>query len=123
MEQVTKNTKTQNTTVVNNTAKTIARVIFWIIEVLLAFRLVFKALGANTDNIFVRIVYSLTKIFVVAFEGIFSRTSTTVGEVIATVVAMIIVALIALIIIKLIKPKTAISVENAEHVEKNSVDE
>ena len=107
MEQITKNTKTQNTTVVNNTAKNIARVIFWIIEVLLAFRLAFKALGANADNIFVRIVYSLTKIFVVAFEGIFSRTSTKVGEAIATVVAMIIVALIAMVIIKLIKPTSS----------------
>ncbi|HZK39833.1 MAG TPA: YggT family protein [Clostridia bacterium] len=123
MEQVTKNTKTQSTTVVNNTAKNITKVILGIIEVLLAFRLVFKALAANANNMFVRGVYALTKVFVIAFEGIFSRASTTVGDAVATLVAMLVVALIAFVIIKLIKPKTAVSIENAEHTAENSLND
>ena len=123
MEQVTKNVKTQNTTVTNNTAKNVVEVIWGIIEVLLAFRLVFKVLGAAKSNFFVKVIYGLTDFMVFAFKGIFSGLSEKAGQAIAAVVAMLVVALIAFVVIKLIKPKTGVSVENAEHTEKNAVDE
>lgn len=123
MEQVTKNTKTQNTTVTNNTAKTVVEVIWGVIEALLAFRLAFKVLGANAGNFFVKTIYALTNFMVAAFEGIFSGLNEKVGHAVSAVIAMLVITLIALVIIKLIKPKTGVSVENAEHVEKNAVDE
>jgi len=123
MEQITRNTKTQNTKVETNTAKTIVGIVFAVIEVFLAFRLVFKIFEANTGNFVVRAVYSLTNFLVVIFEGIFSRSGSASSQAIATLMAMLVVALIAAVIMKLIKPKTGITVEHAEHTENNKIDE
>jgi hypothetical protein len=123
MEQITKNTKTQNTKVESNTVKTVVGIVFGAIEVLLAFRLFFKLLDASTGNIFVRGIYALTNFFTVIFEGIFSRSGSASSQAIATLIAMLVIALIAAVVLKLIKPKTGIIVENAEHTENNKVDE
>ena len=123
MEQITKNTKTQSSKVETNTAKTVVGIVFGLIEVLLAFRLVFKLFGANTGNIFVRGIYALTNFLVVVFEGIFSSSGSDSSQAVATLIAMLVIALITAVILKLIKPKSGITVENAEHTENNKVDE
>lgn len=119
MEQITKNTKTQNTKVETNTAKTVVSIIFGVIEALLAFRLLFKILDASTGNGFVRGIYALTNFLTALFEGIFSRSGSASSQAVATLMSMLVIALIAFVVMKLIKPKTGITVENAEHTENN----
>lgn len=78
------------------------------LEILFAFRLVFKVLGANPENMFVDMIYSLSNIFLTPFEGIFR---TTVSEGIETqsvlephlLIAMVSYAILALGIVKLIE--------------------
>ncbi len=47
--------------------------IFGALEVLLAFRLVLKIMGANISSAFVGFIYGLSGIFIMPFEGIFRR--------------------------------------------------
>jgi len=88
--------------------KRIVYYVLGIIEVLLAFRLIFKLLGANPASGFVAGIYSLTNIFINPFKGIFP-TATTPGvntqAVLepATIVAMLVYALLAWGIAKLIE--------------------
>ncbi len=49
-----------------------------VLEVLLAFRLLFKLLGANPDSGFVSFIYSVTNVFLAPFSGIF-HTATSQG--------------------------------------------
>ena len=49
--------------------------LFGILEVLLAFRLIFKLTGASLSSAFVGLIYGLTGIFILPFEGIFRRGS------------------------------------------------
>lgn len=46
-----------------------------VIEILLAFRLVFKILGANPDSGFVSFIYSVTGILLFPFSGIFQTVA------------------------------------------------
>lgn len=78
-----------------------------ILEVLLAFRLVFKLTGASVTSAFVSLIYGLTGIFILPFEGIFRRgfaqgVETTAVLEPATIVAMIVYAMIAWGIVKLV---------------------
>jgi len=88
--------------------KRIVYYILGVIEVLLAFRLVFKLLGANPSSAFVSFIYTLSNIFMAPFTGIF-RTATTRGVETqavlepAIVVAIIVYAVIAWGIAKLIE--------------------
>src|SRR5665647_1051465 len=81
--------------------------ILGVLEVLLAFRLVFKLLGPEYGSTFVSFIYSITNIFVAPFAGIF-KTATTQGIATTsrlepmTIIAMIVYALIAWGIVKLI---------------------
>jgi len=81
---------------------------FGALEILLAFRLVLKMTGANISSTFVRIVYGLTGIFILPFEGIFRRgfapglETTSVFEP-STLVAIIVYAFLAWGIVKLIR--------------------
>ena len=91
----------------NLTARRIVKYILGILEVLFAFRLVLKLLGANPDSGFVSIIYSITQIFLAPFNAIFGNATTQGIETKAvlepgTIIGMIIYALIALGIIKLI---------------------
>lgn len=88
---------------------TVRKTIYYILgvlEVLLAFRLVFKLLGANPESLFVSWIYSISQIFLIPFIAIF-RTATTegieTGAVLepATIIAMIVYALIAWGLVKL----------------------
>ncbi len=82
--------------------------ILGVLEVLLAFRLVLKLLGANPSSGFVDFIYGLSAIFVAPFTGIFN-TTTSDGAVVssvlepATIVALIVYALLAWGIVTLIR--------------------
>src|SRR3990172_8884248 len=77
-----------------------------LLEVLLAFRLVLKLTGASLASAFVKMIYGLTGIFILPFEGIFRRgfsqgiETTSVLEP-STVVAIIVYAVLAWGIVKL----------------------
>jgi hypothetical protein len=93
---------------VNHSLKRIVYYILGIIEVLLAFRLVFKLLGANPVSPFVSGIYTLSNIFISPFIGIFRTASSRGVETVSvlepsTIVAMIVYALIAWGIVKLIE--------------------
>lgn len=81
--------------------------IFGVLEILLAFRLVFKLAGASTTSAFVRFIYGLTGIFIQPFEGIFSRgvsqgiETTSILEP-STLVALVVYALISWGVVKFI---------------------
>ena len=88
-------------------AQRIVYYILGVLEVLLAFRLVFKLLGANAASPFVAFLYSLTQIFLYPFTGIFPIASAKGIEVQAvleptTIIAMNVYAVIAWGIDKLI---------------------
>ncbi|NLW92154.1 MAG: YggT family protein [Syntrophomonadaceae bacterium] len=86
------------------------RVVYYILgflEILLAFRLIFKLLGANPGSGFVSFIYLITQVFLAPFNAIFSAASTQGIETKAflepsAIIAMIVYALIAWGIVKLI---------------------
>lgn len=47
--------------------------LFGFLEVLLAFRVVFKLAGASVSSAFVGFIYGITGLFIMPFEGIFRR--------------------------------------------------
>lgn len=79
-----------------------------ILETLLALRLVLKIAGASLSSGFVNLIYTLTGVFILPFEGIFRRgiaqgvETTSVLEP-STIVAMIIYAVLAWGVVKFIK--------------------
>jgi hypothetical protein len=81
--------------------------ILGLLEVLLAFRLVLKLMGANTASVFVRLIYGFTSIFILPFEGIFRRgftqgiEATAVFEP-ATLVALLVYAVLGWGIVQLV---------------------
>lgn len=84
--------------------------ILGIIEVLLAFRCVFKLLGANQQNRFVLFLYSVTGILTAPFSGIFNSSvspglsAKSVFEP-ATIIGMIVYAILAWGLVGLAKLK------------------
>lgn len=82
--------------------------LFGALEILLAFRLVLKLMGASLSSTFVGSIYGLSGIFIAPFEGIFRRgftqgiETTSVLEP-ATLVAIIVYAVIAWGIVKLVR--------------------
>jgi len=92
----------------NLKARNIVYYILGVIEVLLAFRLVFKLLGANPQSPFVSLIYSVSQAFLSPFTGIF-RSAVNKGieaqSVLepTTIIAMIVYAVIAWGIVKLIE--------------------
>ncbi len=81
---------------------------FGLIEILLAFRLILKLMGASISSGFVGAIYGLSGIFTVPFEGIFSKgyteglETTSVLEP-ATLVALIVYVILAWGIVKIIR--------------------
>ena len=74
----------------------------------MAFRLVLKLTGAGVSSAFVGLIYALTGIFILPFEGIFRMwfaqgTGTTSVFEPGTVVAIIVYAVLAVGIVKLIR--------------------
>ena len=89
-------------------ASKIVYYILGVLEVLLAFRFVFKILGANTESTFVSFIYSASNLFLKPFSGIFRKA---VSEGIETksileptlIIGMLVYALLAWGIVKLIE--------------------
>ncbi len=81
---------------------------FGALDILLAFRLVLKLMGASMSSPFVGFVYGLSGIFILPFEGIFRRwfspglETTSVLEP-ATLVAIIVYLVLSWGIVKLIR--------------------
>lgn len=121
MEHMNKQVEAHSTKTESHAARNIGGVIFGIIEAILAFRLIFKLLGANAANLFVSGIYKVTQFFVDIFDNIFSRgvingdETTGVFEP-ATVIAMVVIALIAWIVLLLLKPRTRIHSEKIETI-------
>lgn len=82
--------------------------ILGVLEAFLAFRFIFKLLGANPESGFVSFIYSVSKIFLTPFSGIF-RAAVTQGLETksvfepANLIAMAFYLLLAYGIVKLIK--------------------
>lgn len=79
-----------------------------ILEILLAFRLVLKFMGASVSSSFVTTIYDMSAVFIAPFEGIFRRELNEGLETVsvfepATLVAIIVYAIIAWGIVKLIQ--------------------
>jgi len=111
--------ETRNTTSEGSMTKKIIIVIFSFIEVILGFRFVFKLMGANPTNVFVKGLYAITQFFVGIFEGIFSIATTTGAETEAvfepaTLIAIVVVALIAWGILKLMSDRTSSVVKHSD---------
>ncbi|MDO8503616.1 MAG: YggT family protein [bacterium] len=81
---------------------------FGALEILLIFRLVLKLMGASVSSDFVHLIYGLTGVFILPFEGIFRRgftqgiETTSVLEP-STLVAIVVYAVLAWGIVKLIR--------------------
>ncbi len=76
IEEIVKQREVLNTKQEGHTLQRIGSTIFGVIEVVLAFRLVFKLLGANPDNGFVQAIYAFSQIFAGMFVGIFFKVTT-----------------------------------------------
>lgn len=81
---------------------------FGALEILLAFRLILKLMGANSFSAFVGLIYGVTGVFIVPFQGIFHQATTTGIETTAvlepaTLVAIVVYAVLAIGIVKLIR--------------------
>lgn len=82
--------------------------IFGALEILLAFRMVLKIAGASLASGFVNMIYAVTGILIMPFEGIFRRgiaqgaETTSVFEP-ATLVAIVVYAIVAWGIVKLVR--------------------
>lgn len=82
--------------------------LFGLLEILLAFRLVLKLAGASISSAFVGLIYGVTGIFILPFEGIFRRgfnrgiETTSVLEP-STVVALIVYGILAWGVVKLLR--------------------
>lgn len=118
-----KQLKTSNTSTEGSMARRIVVVLAGLIEIVLGFRFVFKLLGANPSNVFVKGIYDITQVFVGVFEGIFSKAVTAGAETKAifepgTVIAMIVIALIAWGVMKLMSQRSSSSeVKKTEYTE------
>jgi uncharacterized protein YggT (Ycf19 family) len=82
--------------------------LFGILEALLAFRLVFRLLGANPASSFVDFIYNATEPFVAPFYGIFGEPTIANGVTgvsvfdTSTMVAMLVYGLVAWILVRII---------------------
>ena len=101
-------TKTSNPATSSQTVEYLIYFFFGVLEILLAFRLVLKLMGASIASSFVGLIYGLTGIFILPFEGIFRRgfaqglETTSVLEP-STLVAVVVYALLAWGIVKLLR--------------------
>jgi hypothetical protein len=82
-----------------------------VLEVLLAFRLILKVTGASLASSFVGLIYNVTGLFIMPFEGIFRRAVTQGIETTAvlepaTLVAMVVYAVLIWGIVALLRIST-----------------
>src|SRR4030043_844737 len=104
----TKNTSFKSQATSSQTVEYLVYFLFGALEILLAFRLVLKLTGASMSSAFVGLIYGLTGIFVLPFEGIFRRgfaqgvETTSVFEP-STLIAIIVYGVLAWGIVKLVR--------------------
>ena len=104
----TVSTPTKNAATNSQTVEYLIYFFFGVLEILLTFRLVLKLTGASISSAFVGLIYGLTGIFILPFEGIFRRgftqgiETTSVLEP-STLVAIIVYAVLAWGIVKLLR--------------------
>jgi len=104
----TKNTSVKSAATSSQTIEYLIYFFFGLLEILLAFRLVLKLTGASIASAFVGLIYGITGIFILPFEGIFRRgyaqgvETTSVLEP-STLVAIIVYAVLAWGIVKLLR--------------------
>lgn len=127
MDNMTRQTETRQIKQESHLGQTIIGLVFGAVEIILAFRLGFKLLGANPGNEVVRAVYTVTQYLVGFFEGIFSKVSTNGLETKAvlepaTLIAMLVVALIAWGVIKLVRPRSGYRSERTEYTNQDHED-
>lgn len=82
--------------------------LFGALDTLLAFRVILKLLGASTGSFFVNFIYSLSRIFVMPFEGIFRKGFTEGLETTSIIepsalIAIVVYAVLAVGVVKLIR--------------------
>jgi YGGT family protein len=78
-------------------------ILFGALEALLIIRFALKALGANPEATFTSLIYGLTQVFVVPFQGVFPSPQTSANMIeVATLLAIIVYALIAWLIVSVI---------------------
>jgi hypothetical protein len=81
---------------------------FGTLEIFLAFRLILRLTGANSFSAFVGLIYGITGVFIVPFQGIFHQTTAQGVETTAvlepsTLVALVVYAILAVGIVKLLR--------------------
>lgn len=121
MDQTSRQTETRDVSIEKNTGKRVVGILFGVVEIILGMRFIFKLLGANPENGFVKAIYNITQFFVAIFENIFAEITIneSTGAVFepATLIAIIIIALIALVVLKLMTP------HKSKRIEKNRIDQ
>jgi hypothetical protein len=125
MQEYTRHAETRDVKQEGLTARRIVGIILGVIEIILVFRLIFKLLGANQENVFIKVLYAVTHVFIVIFEGIFSKAATSgIGTAAvfepATLIAMVVVALIAWLVLKLMTPRKDTRIEKTEYKEQGN---
>lgn len=101
-------TPSESTATGSQTVEYVIYFFFGALEILLAFRLVLKLLGASISSFFVSMIYGISGVFTLPFEGIFRRgftqglETTSVLEP-ATLVAIIVYSIVAWGIVKLVR--------------------
>lgn len=102
------NTEAQEKATSYQTLEYIIYFFFGALEVLLVFRLILKLTGAGISSVFVNLIYGITGIFILPFEGIFrsgfaqGAETTSVFEP-ATLVSIVVYAVLAVGIVKLVR--------------------
>lgn len=104
----TKNSSVKSTATNSQTVEYLIYFLFGLLEALLAFRIVLKLTGASISSAFVGLIYGLTGIFILPFEGIFRRGYAQGAETSSifepsTVVALIVYAVVAWGIVMLLR--------------------
>lgn len=82
--------------------------VFGVLDILLAFRLILRLLGAGTTSSFVNFIYNLSGAFIWPFQGIFSSTVAPGAETVsvfepATLIAIIVYAILAWGIVAIVR--------------------
>ena len=101
-------TETKSIATSSQTFEYLVYFFFGMLEILLAFRLVLKLTGASISSAFVGLIYGVTGVLILPFEGIFRRgyaqgvETTSILEP-STLVAVIVYAVLAWGIVKLLR--------------------
>ncbi|MCX6761225.1 MAG: YggT family protein [Candidatus Moranbacteria bacterium] len=102
------NARTEKKATTSQTIEYLVYFLFGALEILLAFRLVLKLTGASIGSAFVGLIYGITGIFTLPFEGIFHKAIGQGVETVAvfepaTFVAILVYAVIGWGIVKLVR--------------------